>query len=266
MIALKLWTKSFFYQCIQNPADNPKRSPKMKVAVSWTGGKDSALACYKAMKQHEVKILVNFMWEKPSLSHPLLLTKLHSEAIQKQFLWDKLTPPYKESYKESIIELRDEYGIEAIVTGDITEDSFHGKWIDQVCKGTGVKVIKPLWEQDREKIIQEIITADFKVIFTCVKKPWFTENWLGRIIDNQCFKDLKALHEKNDVDICGEFGEYHTIVLDAPFFKKTLQIIKFKNYKTADSFIINPIELALKPKHPQHTQEPTLRVAMNALT
>ena len=141
----------------------------MKVAVSWTGGKDSALAYYKTVKEHDIKMLVNFLWEKPSSSHSFLTTKFHSEVIQKQFLWDKLTPPYDSSYKESILELRDEFGIEAIVTGDITEDSFHGKWIDEVCRGTGVKVIKPLWEQDREEIMGEVLSAGLKVVFVCVE-------------------------------------------------------------------------------------------------
>jgi diphthamide synthase (EF-2-diphthine--ammonia ligase) len=72
----------------------------MKVAISWTGGKDSALACYKVMQEHDVAMFVNFVWQKPSLSHPNLLTKLQAEALQKRFLWDRLEPPYLDSYRE----------------------------------------------------------------------------------------------------------------------------------------------------------------------
>jgi len=238
----------------------------MKVAVSWTGGKDSALAYYKTVKEHDIKMLVNFLWEKPSFSHSFLTTKFHSEVIQKQFLWDKLTPPYDSSYKESILELRDEFGIEAIVTGDITEDSFHGKWIDEVCRGTGVKVIKPLWEQDREEIMGEVLSAGLKVVFVCVKEPWFNENWLGRVIDKQCIRDLKVLHAKNGVDICGEFGEYHTMVVDAPFFQKTLKVCKFGNRKVGHSYIMDPIEFSIKPKLTQGFEERRLKVASTALS
>lgn len=237
----------------------------MKVAVSWTGGKDSALAYYKTVKEHDIKMLVNFLWEKPSLSHSFLTTKFHSEVIQKQFLWDKLTPPYDSSYKESILELRDEFGIEAIVTGDITEDPFHGKWIDEVCKGTGVKVIKPLWGQDREEIMCEVLSAGLKVVFVCVKEPWFNENWLGRVIDKQCIRDLKVLHAKNGVDICGEFGEYHTIVVDAPFFQKTLKVCRFGNRKVGHSYIMDPIEYSLKPKLAQGSEKRRLKFATPAL-
>ena len=200
----------------------------MKVAVSWTGGKDSALACQKAQKNHDVALFVNFRWDKPSLSHPLAITKLQSEAVIKPFLWERVQPPYLESYRASILYLKSKYGIQGIVTGDITVDTFHGKWIDEVCKGTGVQVIKPLWEQDRTKLMDEMLANGLKVIFTCVKEPWLTEDWLGRTIDEQCLKDLKALHDKNGVDLCGEFGEYHTMVIDAPFFKKTITLSKFR--------------------------------------
>jgi diphthine-ammonia ligase len=215
----------------------------------WTGGKDSALAYLKVRKTHHVAMLVNFIWEKPSPSHPSLITKLQSEALREQFLWDRLQPPYLESYKESILELKNEYGIEAVVTGDITVDAFHGTWIDEVCKDTGVAVIKPLWEHEREQIMEEIVESGLKVIFTCVKAPWFTEEWLGRTIDEHCLQDLKLLHEKNGVDLCGEFGEYHTMVVDAPFFTKTICMSKFKKAKKENSFIMDPEGLSLKSKH-----------------
>jgi uncharacterized protein (TIGR00290 family) len=220
----------------------------MKVAISWTGGKDSALACYKAAKEHDVAAFVNFIWQTPSLSHPNLIAKFQAEAVHTPFLWEMLAPPYPETYKESILKLKNEYGIEGIVTGDITQDAFHGTWIDDVCNGTGVQVIKPLWEKDRAELMDEVLASGLKVIFTCVKEPWFTEDWLGRTIDKYCIEDLKKLHDKNGVDISGEFGEYHTMVMDAPFFAKSLQLSMFKAQKTENGFTMNQVELSLKTK------------------
>jgi diphthine-ammonia ligase len=122
----------------------------MKVAMSWTGGKDCALACYKALKSHNVALFVHFDWETPSPSHPQAIAKLQAQALNAQFLWLPVKPPYLESYHKAIIQLKQEYGIEGIVTGDITVDAFHGAWMDDLCKGTGVQVIKPLWEQNRK--------------------------------------------------------------------------------------------------------------------
>jgi diphthine-ammonia ligase len=85
-------------------------------------------------------------------------------------------------------------------------------------------------------------------MYTCVKEPWMTEDWLGRIIDAKAVKEMQILHEKNGLDICGEFGEYHTMTLDAPFYEKKIQVSMFKTKKVDTSFILEPAELSLKPK------------------
>jgi diphthine-ammonia ligase len=222
----------------------------MKVAALWTGGKDSSLSCYKVLKdKFIVAYVATFIWEQPSLSHPLSIIKLQSEALQIPFLWERVKPPYFEAYRQAILELKKDYGIEGVVTGDISYvDSFHGNWIDDVCKDTGVEVIKPLWELDRLKIIEDLVSSGFKVIFTCVKQPWFNEEWLGRTIDAQSIKELKELHRKTGMDICGENGEYHTMTVDATFYKKTINVSKFKTEKINESYIMEPVELSLAPK------------------
>ena len=221
----------------------------MKVAALWTGGKDSSLACYKALKDHDVAYMVTFIWEKPSLSHPLSIIKLQSEAVSIPFLWDRVKPPYFDSYREAIIELKTEYGIEAVVTGDISYvDAFHGNWIDDVCKDTGVKVIKPLWEKDRQSILDDLLGSGFKVMYTCVKEPWMTDDWLGRIIDKQSVAEMQELHRTKGLDLCGENGEYHTMTLDAPFYTKIVKVPKFTKQKTENGFIIEPVELSLVAK------------------
>jgi len=221
----------------------------MKVAVLWTGGKDSSLACHKVMEEHDVSLFVNFNWSKPSLSHPQIITKLQSEVMLKPFLWQYLKPPYLESYREAILRLKNEYGIEAVVTGDIGYvDAFHGNWINDVCKGTDVRVIKPLWEQDRQSILHELVEGGFTVVFTCIKGPWLTEEWLGRTIDDQAIGHLRALRDINGLDICGEFGEYHTMTLDAPFFTKTIKLRLFRKLSISNGFAIEPLQLSLTAK------------------
>ena len=158
-------------------------------------------------------------------------------------------PPYDESYREAVIELKDEYGIEAVVTGDISYvDDFHGNWIDEVCKGTGVQVIKPLWEKPRKEFMEELLANKFKVTFTCVKEPWLTEDWVGKVIDPPLLKNLEVLHEKNGLDLCGENGEYHTMTLDAPFFTKAVQVRKFETKKTENGFIMEALDFGLAAK------------------
>ena len=179
----------------------------MKVAVSWSGGKDSCLACSKAITQgYDVTHIVTFIWETPSLAHPLPLIALQSKALGIRHIEARVKEPYFEQYKETISRLIKENGIEGIVTGDISfVDSYHGNWIDDVCKGLNIEVIKPLWGVDRYEILNELISQGFKAVFTCAKQPWFDEKWLGRELDWECLKDLKELREKYGIDLCGEF-------------------------------------------------------------
>jgi uncharacterized protein (TIGR00290 family) len=222
----------------------------MKVAALWSGGKDSSLACYRAIENKlDVALLVNFIWEKPSKAHSLTVVRLQAEALQKPSYEAHVKEPYFEEYHKTMLKLKQDYGVEAVVTGDITYiDDFHGNWIDDVCKGTGLEVIKPLWEFARTTILDELITKGFKPMFTCVKEPWFTQEWLGRTLDSKAVEDLTELHKKNGVDLCGENGEYHTMVLDAPFFKKKIKITKFTTEKFNEVFALNPTEAVLEAK------------------
>ena len=222
----------------------------MKVAVLWTGGKNSALALYKAKKSgHEIAFLATLICNKPSLAHPLALIKLQSEAMGIPFLWDKLEETNFESYRESIREMKSEYGIDAIVTGDVDYlDDFHGNWIDNVCNGLGVEVIKPLWGVDRASILGELLDRNFKVMITQVKEPWLSEDWLGKILSRDSIEEMQQLELDKHLDLCGEFGEYHTMTLDAPFFNKIIRIPQFRKTKAKTGFTLEPEGLSIATK------------------
>jgi len=222
----------------------------MKVAALWTGGKDSSLACYKILKRRfDVAFAMTFIWDQPSMAHPLPMIKLQSDVLGIPFYWERVAPPYFEAYRQAILGLKQEYDIEGVVTGDISYvDSFHGNWLDDVCKGTGVEVIKPLWEQNRLKIVQDVVSSGFRVIFTCVKEPWFSEEWLGRTIDEQSIKELQALNEETGMDICGENGEYHTMTVDAPFYTRAINVSKFETEKITNAYLMKSMDISLAPK------------------
>lgn len=220
----------------------------MKIAVLWTGGKDSSLAYFKVMKQHETKIFVNFIWRKPSFSHPRIITKLQSDALKKPFLWSQLSASYSESYREVITKLKKVYGVEAVVASDISNvDDFHGKLIDDVCKDVGVEVIKPLWGLNCLKILEELIDNDFSIMFTSVKEP-LPHRWLGRFLNRQTIEELQELNQTSNLALCGEFGEYHTMTLDAPFFVKKIDIRLFKKIRIQNGYAIEPLQLSVVPK------------------
>lgn len=159
----------------------------------------------------------------------------------------KVKKPYRRAYREAISNLIEANGIEGIVTGDISFiNNIHGNWIEDVCEGLDPHMIKPLWGLNPSRILNEVISQRCKAIFTCVRKPWFDGAWLGRKLDRDSLKRLKALSDEYGINLCGERGEYHTMVMDAPMFKEAIQILEFSKEKEGDLLFIKINKLSHK--------------------
>jgi len=198
----------------------------MRVAVLWTGGKDSFSAYEKALEEgHRVVCLVTFKSDKPFLCHPIECMELQAEALEVQYIKVDICEPYLQSYQRALRGLIKELGIEGIVTGDIAVvDSFHGNWMDKVCQGTKLAILRPLWGIKRHEHLKELQASKAKIVVTCVMKKFFDHSWLGRVIDGKAIVELEAISEKYGIDPCGEGGEYHTMVLDSPKFSGKIEM------------------------------------------
>lgn len=140
--------------------------------------------------------------------------------IQREATWET----YEEVFKETLVRLKGE-GIRGAVFGDIDIQE-HLDWVNRVCKKAGITPIEPLWRLNREQILADFINASFEAILVNVKADIMGKEWLGRKIDRSIIEDFKKLQNQHNFDLCGEFGEYHTLVVDGPIFKKRLKILK----------------------------------------
>ena len=221
----------------------------MKVAASWSGGKESCLAFHKAIAQgHEVAFLLTFVLNDwPGLCHPLSVMRLQSEALGMRHLTFKVIEPYLESYRDVVANLAREEGIEGIVTGDIRIED-HRRWMESVCSRLPVAPIMPLWGTGGTQLLHEVVSEGLKPVFTCVKEPWFSGKWLGRQLDGECLGELENLHRKSGMDLCGENGEYHTMVLDGPMFRKSIRIEESSQEKKNSMFLLKVHRLSSQNK------------------
>ena len=197
------------------------------VAVSWTGGKDSSLALYEAEKLGcEICCLVTFAPGQGSLiAHPLDFIRLQAKALGLPHCLLKVDDPFDQSYEDAIALLKEQQGIDTLVTGDIGEVAGHDpNWIVERSVHCGVDVIRPLWHRERLELLEKLLTLRFKVVFSCVKSPWFTDEWLGLELSPDLVQRLSGMSERTGLDICGEQGEYHTLVVDGPQFRERIQI------------------------------------------
>ena len=194
----------------------------MKVVASWSGGKDSCFACYKAIQEgHEVSNLL-IMMSDPSVSNFHMIRSemldAQSEAIGIPILkWTTMPDTYEEDFKKALLKMKAN-GIEGIVTGDVFDVALHeAGWLDRICKEVGLTPVRPLWHQDTQRILGEFIGEGFKATVVRVKTDVLGMEWLGREINKKFLDDLLKL---GTVDPCGEHGEFHTFVTDGPLFKK----------------------------------------------
>ncbi|MBN1363264.1 MAG: diphthine--ammonia ligase [Syntrophaceae bacterium] len=203
-----------------------------KAFVSWSGGKDSALACYNAIKNDGIEIayLLNMLSENGthSRSHHLSVSVLKAQVeamgipiMQKQATWGD----YEEEFKKALAAFKKE-DIQIGVFGDIDVQE-HRDWVERVCRESDLDAILPLWQRTRESLMSEFTTSGFKAVIVAVKLECMGSKWLGRELDAQFVEDMKRLPQ---VDLCGENGEYHTFVYDGPIFKNPVNFITGKKH------------------------------------
>jgi diphthine-ammonia ligase len=219
----------------------------MKVFSSWSGGKESCLACYKALsKGFDVAYLLNFISEdgKRSRAHGISsdLIALQAEAIGIPIIQIRSSwKCYEERFKEAVEELKGR-GVKGGVFGDIDLQE-HREWADRVCSEVNVASIEPLWGNDPREILTEFVNTGFKAIVINVKADSFSEEWLGREIDLQFIHDLPE-----EIHPCGEHGEYHTFVVDGPLFQRRMEIIKWDKKFRGGNWLLDVSEYGLSEK------------------
>jgi len=198
-----------------------------KAFVSWSGGKDCCLACFKAMNDGlDVRFLLNMATEDGmrSRSHGLSKEVLEMQAqaidlplIQRMTSWNN----YEQEFSKVLLELK-EQGVTDGIFGDIDLDE-HRLWVERVCQEYGITPHLPLWAQDQSALLREFIDSGFKALIVAVDAAVMGEEWLGRVVDANLVVDLE---KAGNITPCGEAGEYHTLVIGGPLFKKDLEVSK----------------------------------------
>lgn len=225
----------------------------MRLGVLFSGGKDSCLALMKAgkIKGNEIICLISilsknkesFMFHTPNIE----ITKLQAKAIKIPLI-QKITEGIKEEelgdLEEIIKQAKNKYKLDGIVTGALAS-VYQASRIQKICDKLELKCINPLWQKDQEDVLNEILKNKFEVIISGVFAYPLDEKWLGKKIDKKIIEELVKLKEKYQINPAGEGGEIETTVLNAPFFKKKIKIVKSENNWQGNSgiFIIKKAKL-----------------------
>jgi diphthine-ammonia ligase len=221
-----------------------------QVFVSWSGGKDGCLSAYRAQDQGlKLCYLANMVTEDRmhSRTHGISAAVLHAQSealgiplIQHPTTWNT----YEAEFKTMLSALK-EKGVEGGVFGDIDLDE-HREWVERVSRAVDITPHLPLWGHSQEDILKDFINKGFEAVVVATRADLLGEEWLGRKIDREFMADLAA--KASNVTPCGEAGEYHTLVVDGPLFKKRLQIIESRNVLRDDHWFLEIQDVTLRDK------------------
>jgi predicted ATP pyrophosphatase (TIGR00289 family) len=123
----------------------------------------------------------------------------------------------------AIREAVDVHGVEGIVTGAV-ESVYQATRVQRVCDDLGLWCFNPLWQLDQLALLREVVEGGYEVVVTGVSAPPLDEGWLGRPIDAGAMAELEGLWRSHGINPAGEGGEIETTVLDAPLFRRRIQI------------------------------------------
>lgn len=214
----------------------------MKFVMSYSCGKDSTLALHKMIEQgNEPVALLVMVNEKVDRSFfhgaDYIMLEAYSKALELPLL---ITPSDGENYHlamEDSLRKAKKLGAEIACFGDIDIEG-NRKWAEERCENAEIEAVFPLWHRNREENVFELIKLGYKCLIKSINNTLIPKSLLGKYIDETAIGEMRRC----GIDICGENGEYHTLVVDGPVFKsslpyKTGEVLDFGDFSIIDVHI-----------------------------
>lgn len=203
---------------------------KIKAYMNWSGGKDSSLCLHKILTENKYQVIylltsINKTHDRISM-HGVRTDLLRQQAISLGIQLKLIELPespgmdeYEKEMENKVNEISKE-GINHTIFGDIFLEDLK-KYRENKLRPLGIETVFPLWKISTKELMNEFLNLGFKAIIVCVNSKFLDKSFCGRIIDQTFVNDLP-----DNVDVCGENGEYHSFVFDGPIFKTPISFKK----------------------------------------
>jgi uncharacterized protein (TIGR00290 family) len=204
---------------------------KEKVIFSWSGGKDSTLCLHSILNNSAYEVCYLLTSINGNLKR-VSMHRIHESLIEAQA--ESIGIPLKkvyvyEEYEKQMSNILNEAkteGIYAVIFGDIFLEDLRIYREANLAK-LNMKAVFPLWERNTSNLIREFLNLDYKTIVCCGNDAYLQKEHVGELVDLNYINQLE-----NDIDPCGENGEYHTFCYEGPIFKIPILInVTDKLYK-----------------------------------
>jgi len=226
----------------------------MKLGVLFSGGKDSTLALQMASEHEEAACLITLV-SRNLESYMFHTPNIHVTALQAEALGLPLITRVTEGKKEeelkdleqAITEAINQHNIEGIVTGAV-ESVYQAERVQRICNRLDVWCLNPLWKRNQKQLLEELVEKRFNAIISGVFAYPLDETWLGKQLNTDLIGRLVDLEKKFGISPSGEGGEIETTVLDAPLFKKRIEILSSDVEAKGNSGVFRITKARLAPK------------------
>jgi uncharacterized protein (TIGR00290 family) len=224
------------------------RTPKKPILLSWSGGKDSAVALHalRASEDFEPAGLLTTITESydrisiHGVRRDLLERQaesiglpLHPVLIPK----DCTNEIYEDRLAAAVREIQAQ-GIHHVAFGDLFLEDLRA-YRERQMTALGLEPVFPLWMRDTTELAREFVHLGFQAVLVCVDTNVLDPVFAGRAFDEDLLRDLPA-----DVDPCGENGEFHTFTHAGPIFRKPIGI-RLGRVEGRGRFWFRDLELAM---------------------
>ncbi|MEW4488525.1 ATP-binding protein [Thalassoglobus sp. JC818] len=215
--------------------------------LSWSGGKDCALALDAIQQRGDyevVSLLTTFTRDVERVSmHGVRRELIQEQARQLRLPLDEVwidpqcdNARYEAAMQTALTDWR-EKDVSVVAFGDLFLQEIRD-YRDRLVEQVGMTAIYPLWERDTSELAQEFIERGFRAVTCCVDTERLPEAFCGREIDRDFLKDLP-----DSIDPCGENGEFHSLLVDAPQMEASLAI-EFGEFHYDRQFLFREITLS----------------------
>ncbi len=149
--------------------------------------------------------------------------------------------------ERAIVEAKNKFQIEGVVTGAV-ESVYQSSRVQRICNSLDLWCFNPLWKHDQKVLLETLVEKNFKVVISGIFAYPLDEKWLGKQIDTQVIARLVELQRQIGLSPSGEGGEIETTVLDAPMFKRRIEILDYMVEAKGNSGVFMIKQARLVPK------------------
>ncbi|MFH1391471.1 MAG: diphthine--ammonia ligase [Candidatus Diapherotrites archaeon] len=205
------------------------------IGVLFSGGKDSVFTLFHYMSKDEnIGCLItmksenkaSWMFHTPAIN----MVELQAEALGLPLLIHS-TKGEKEKELEdleiAIKKAKEKYNLTGIGAGALFSQYQYDR-VKRICDSLGLDCFAPHWHKNQAEYLREILDAGFEVIITGIASQGLSKEFLGEKIDDEVFDKFLELNKKIGFHVAGEGGEYESLVVDGPIFKKKLKLVETK--------------------------------------